>query len=50
MAKSKVNSVAETAYGGIYNTLRILVHLTAAVQFSYAIYYDRSYLRTFSGV
>lgn len=43
MAKSK-GTMAETAYKGVYNTLRNLVHLTAFVQFSYAIYYDYTYV------
>lgn len=44
MAKSKGNAAGEIAYRGVYNTLRILVHLMAAVQFSYAIYYDYTYV------
>lgn len=43
MAKSK-GATADTAHKGIYGALRILVHLTAAVQFSYAIYYDYTYV------
>ena len=44
MAKNKGNTMAQTAYTGVYNSLRILVHLTAAVQFSYSIYYDYTYV------
>ncbi|XP_013110928.1 androgen-induced gene 1 protein isoform X1 [Stomoxys calcitrans] len=44
MAKNKGNSAAETAYKGIYGALRVLVHLTAAVQFWYAIYYDYKFV------
>ncbi|XP_073826634.1 androgen-induced gene 1 protein-like isoform X4 [Musca autumnalis] len=44
MAKSKGTNVAETAYHGIYGALRVLVHLTAAVQFGYAVSYDYTYV------
>jgi len=31
-------------YQGVYGALRTLLHLTAAVQFCYGIYYDYSYV------
>ncbi|EDW36865.1 GL25826 [Drosophila persimilis] len=37
---ARTNSV----YGGVYGALRTLMHLTAAVQFTYGIYYDYSYV------
>ncbi|XP_030383641.1 androgen-induced gene 1 protein isoform X1 [Scaptodrosophila lebanonensis] len=40
MATSSVNRV----YEGIYGSLRTLMHLVAAVQFSYGIFYDYNYV------
>lgn len=40
MASGKGNSV----YQGVFGALRTLMHLTAAVQFSYGIYYDYRYV------
>ncbi|XP_053961023.1 androgen-induced gene 1 protein isoform X1 [Anastrepha ludens] len=47
MVKNKSNNVnaADALYQGVYKALRILVHLTAAVQFSYGIYYDYNYVK-----
>ncbi|XP_055386044.1 androgen-induced gene 1 protein-like [Condylostylus longicornis] len=45
MSKNKSNKTnAEVAHRGVYSTLKTLVHLIAFVQFSYAIYYDYTYV------
>ncbi|XP_037957934.1 androgen-induced gene 1 protein isoform X1 [Teleopsis dalmanni] len=36
---------AKKIYNGVYKALRVLMHLTAAVQFSYAIHYDYTYVK-----
>lgn len=47
MVKNKSATVhaADALNLGVYKALRILVHLTAAVQFSYGIYYDYTYVK-----
>ncbi|CAD6999498.1 unnamed protein product [Ceratitis capitata] len=46
MVKNKTNvHSAEALYQGVYKALRILVHLTAAVQFGYGIYYEWTYVK-----
>ncbi|XP_018796480.1 PREDICTED: androgen-induced gene 1 protein isoform X1 [Bactrocera latifrons] len=46
MVKNKSATVhaADALNLGVYKALRILVHLTAAVQFAYGIYYDWNYV------
>lgn len=46
MVKNKSTTVhaADALNLGVYKALRILVHLTAAVQFAYGIYYDLNYV------
>ncbi|XP_067623012.1 androgen-induced gene 1 protein isoform X1 [Eurosta solidaginis] len=43
--KSKKLHAADAAYQGVYKSFRTLVHLVAAVQFSYAVYYDFNYVK-----
>ncbi|XP_017473355.1 PREDICTED: androgen-induced gene 1 protein isoform X2 [Rhagoletis zephyria] len=47
MVKGKSNNVnaADALHQGVYKALRTLVHITAAVQFSYAVYYDYTYVK-----